>query len=88
MACRMLVPWPQMESVPPAMEVQSVNHWTTGEVPVFVFKLYASHFLSNVFKFLLLWIRFQDVFLYIHMCTLTIFFPPFLAVLHGMWDRS
>ena len=38
----------------PCNEVQSVNHWTTGEVPVFVFKLYAFHFLFNVFKFLLL----------------------------------
>ena len=32
-ACRILVPWPGIEPVPPAVEVQSFNHWTTNEVP-------------------------------------------------------
>ena len=31
-ACRILVPQPGIEPVPPAVEVQSPNHWTTGEV--------------------------------------------------------
>ena len=31
--CGILVPRPGMEPVPPAMEVWSLNHWTTGEVP-------------------------------------------------------
>ena len=31
MACRILVPQPETE--PPALEVQSLNHWTTREVP-------------------------------------------------------
>ena len=32
-ACRILLPWPGVEPMPPAMEVQSLNYWTTGEVP-------------------------------------------------------
>ena len=33
MACGILVPWPGIEPVPPAVEVQSLNYWTTREVP-------------------------------------------------------
>ena len=28
-----LVPWPGIETGPPALGVQSLSHWTTGEVP-------------------------------------------------------
>ena len=28
-----LAPWPGIKSVPPALEVQSHNHWTAREVP-------------------------------------------------------
>ena len=28
-----LVPWPGFEPVPPTVEAQSLNHWTTREVP-------------------------------------------------------
>ena len=31
-ACGILVPWPGIEPTPPAVEVQSLNHWTTKEV--------------------------------------------------------
>ena len=31
-AFRILVPWPEIKPGPPA-EVQSLNHWTTKEVP-------------------------------------------------------
>ena len=34
MACGILVPWPGIEPVPPALEAWSLNHWTTREVPV------------------------------------------------------
>lgn len=38
-ACGVLVPQPGVEPAPPAVEVQSLNHWTTKEVPDFtVFK--------------------------------------------------
>ena len=33
MALMILVPWPRIESVPPALEAQHLNHWTTREVP-------------------------------------------------------
>ena len=32
-ACRILVPWPEIEPVPPAMEVWNLNHWSTKETP-------------------------------------------------------
>ena len=32
--CRILVPWPGIEPVPPAVEAQSLNHWTAREVPL------------------------------------------------------
>ena len=32
-----LVPQPGIEPVPPAVEVQSLNHWTTREVPHYCF---------------------------------------------------
>ena len=28
-----LVPWPEIEPTPPALEAQSLNHWTAREVP-------------------------------------------------------
>ena len=27
-----------MEHIPPALEAQSLNHWTTREAPIFLFK--------------------------------------------------
>ena len=34
LACRILVPQPGIKPVPPAVEVQCINHWTTREVPM------------------------------------------------------
>ena len=34
--CGILVPWPESEPVPPAMEVWSPNLWTAREFPVVV----------------------------------------------------
>ena len=36
-ACGILVPWPGIKPVPPAVEVQSLNHWTTREALGFLF---------------------------------------------------
>ena len=33
---RDLVPWPGMEPGPPALETQTLSHWTTREVPVYL----------------------------------------------------
>ena len=33
MACGIIVPWPGIEPVQPAVEAQSPNHWTTREFP-------------------------------------------------------
>ena len=36
---QILVPWPGIKPVPPALEVQSLNHWTFREVQLyFIFK--------------------------------------------------
>ena len=37
-ACGILVPWPEIEPVPPTLEAWSLNHWTTREVPMKIFK--------------------------------------------------
>ena len=42
MACKMLVPQPGMEPMPPAVEMWSLNHWTTREVPVVNFQTFPS----------------------------------------------
>ena len=39
MAYGILVHLPEIELVPPAVDVQNFNHWTTREVPVFIFKI-------------------------------------------------
>ena len=33
MTCRILVPQPGIELLPPAVEAQSPNHWTARELP-------------------------------------------------------
>ena len=33
MACGILVPWPGIEPASPAVEAQTLNHWTTSKVP-------------------------------------------------------
>ena len=37
-ACGILLPWPGIKPMPPALSVQSLNHWITREVPGRVFK--------------------------------------------------
>ena len=39
-ACGILVPWPRIESVSPALEAWNFNHWTTGEVSSLPFRLW------------------------------------------------
>ena len=41
-ACGILVPQPGIKPVPPALEAQSVNHWTTKGVLVICFKYAAA----------------------------------------------
>ena len=36
--CEILVLWPGLEPVPPAVEVQSLNHWTARDAPLLLFK--------------------------------------------------
>ena len=55
-ACGILVPQPGIEPTPPAVEVQSVNHWTTREVPFIVIFICISLMTNDVehlFKWLL-----------------------------------
>ena len=35
--CGILVPWPGIRPVPPALEAWSLNHWTAREVPVYMY---------------------------------------------------
>ena len=45
LACRILVPQPGIEPMPPAVEARSPNHWATREVPDQVF---SNHFIKRV----------------------------------------
>ena len=36
MVCGILVPQPDIKPVPHALGVQCLNHWTTGEIPIFL----------------------------------------------------
>ena len=36
-ACRLLVPQPRISPMAPTVETQSLNHWTTREVPLHIF---------------------------------------------------
>ena len=48
-ACGTLVPLPGIEPVPPAVEAQSLNHWTTREVPPCLHPCLIHHFkLANL----------------------------------------
>ena len=47
-ACGILVPWPGIKPMPPAVEVRSLNHWTTWEVPLMI-QFYISGFLFLFF---------------------------------------
>ena len=38
-ACGILVPWPGIKPMPPAVEARSLNHWTAREVPVVSLKI-------------------------------------------------
>ena len=38
-ACGILVPWPGIEPMPPALGAQNLNHWTTREVQHYFFFL-------------------------------------------------
>ena len=47
MACGILVPQPGIKPVPTTVQAQSLNHWTTQEVPrgsIFVFNLFQKKF--------------------------------------------
>ena len=43
-ACGILVARPGIELVPPALEAQSLNHWTARDVPVIISYLYETGF--------------------------------------------
>ena len=42
-----LVPWPGIEPQPPALGVRSLSHWTTREVPDYIFLLKFHKYLQN-----------------------------------------
>ena len=40
MVYRLLVPWPGIKPMPPALEAWSLNHWTLKKVPHFLLNEY------------------------------------------------
>ena len=51
MACGILVSWPGIEPAPPAVEVWSLNHWTSREVQINYYFFKFNSFLSFFFFF-------------------------------------
>ena len=45
MVCGTLVLQPGIEPVPPAVEAQSLNHWTAREVPFFILFFWIIHYM-------------------------------------------
>ena len=46
LACRILVPGPGIEPVPPAVETWSLKHWTTRAFPILVFFFFSIRLLA------------------------------------------
>ena len=42
MVCRLFILQPEIEPMPPAGEVQSLNHWTAREIPTINFRIFLS----------------------------------------------
>ena len=53
MACKILVPRPGIEPVPPALEAGRSNLWTTREVPKYFSHLYSCQIVEFIFDALL-----------------------------------
>ena len=47
-AHEILVPWPEMEPLSPAVEAWSPNHWTTRKVPNFCFKVWNLNYICKL----------------------------------------
>ena len=52
-ACGIVVPWPGVEPVPPAVELQSLNHWTTREVHSSGARCRCSQLLTSLMSYLM-----------------------------------
>ena len=46
-ACGILVPWPGIRSVPPALELLSLNHWSAWEILLFIISFPVSSLLLS-----------------------------------------
>ena len=72
MACVILVPWPGMGHVPPAVEVRGFNHWTTREVPnKYIFK--------SFFPFVPIGVYTPGTFILLYFCICCFFYMNTLA---------
>ena len=55
-ACGILIPWPGIKPVPPAVEVWCLNHWTAREVPGEIFYLLLLFF-NKFILFIYFWLH-------------------------------
>ena len=51
-ACGILVSWPGIKPVPPALEAQSLNHWTIRDISIFSFFTCLSYFWLYYFLYI------------------------------------
>ena len=65
-SCGILVPWPGIEPMPPALGAWSLNHWTAREVPCRLFFFFES--LVFIFIFIYLFIFINLFIIYFWLC--------------------
>ena len=95
-ACEILVLWPGFEPAPPTLKVWHLNHCTTREVPLLIFKL-GCFYCWIVRIFYMFWIQFPLVAMWFteilshSVCSFYFLFPFlffffFLAMSCSLWD--
>ena len=81
-----LVPWPRIEPRPPSLAVLSLSHWTTREIPYFLFII-----AQTTKQLYLLVAEVQDVGKFLHLLETEVFLPLKSVIEHtqlGLREHS
>ena len=82
MACGNLVPWPGTEILSPALNVKSLNHWPTREVPHYIFFISSDFFPERIVFFLKYFLLFVTFLLVDQLC-----FSAGVLLILTNWDK-
>ena len=92
MACGILVPQPEIEPVPLALEAWSPNHWTTREFPSFQFSIFSliisfgSVLYIYIFIYLYIYIFiyfYIFLYIYIYIVSMSLLIFPYVFTQYG-----